>query len=141
MQKQVSKLKEHLATSPIPTQKVLPDASLVVPTEVPDSPWQPCYPWENNFCWLDASLQLLYMALGHNFSEFSSLIHTIEPGHPLQTLHSMFEQHPNFKPNQPNCTQILKKQHNNLHQQLIEHQQTGDPASFGPLMVCRDTLW
>ena len=141
MQKQVSKLEEHLATSLIPTQKVLPDTSLVVPTKVPDPPGQPCYPWENNFCWLNASLQLLYMALGRNLSEFLSLVYTIEPGHPLQTLHSMFEQRLNFKPNQPNHTQILKKQHNNLHQQLIEHQQAGHPESFEPLMVHRDTLW
>ena len=98
MQKQVAKLKEHLAILPISTpEKVLPDASVVlkVLTKVPDPPGQPCYPWENNFCWLDAFLQLLYMALSHNFSECSSLVQTIDPEH-----HSMFEQHLNFRLNQ-----------------------------------------
>jgi hypothetical protein len=108
----------------------------------PGPPGQACYPWENNSCWLDASLQLLYVSLSRNFSEFSSLVQTIQPGHPLRTLHSMFEHRLNFRPNQlePNHTQILKRQHNNLRQQLIEHRQADHPTSFEPLMVRRNVL-
>ena len=131
-------------------EKVVPDTS-VVPIAIPNGShlpviqqtigdMQPCYPWEDNSCWLDASLQLLYIALSRNFSEFSLLVQTIQPGHPLRMLHSMFEQCLNFRPNQPNRTQILKKQQNNLRQQLIEHRQAGHPTSFEPLMVCRDAL-
>lgn len=96
---------------------------------------QPCYPWENNSCWLDASLQLLFVALSRNFSEFSSLVQTIQPGHPLRTLHSMFEQRLNLRSDDPNCTQILKMQRNDLRQQLIELRQARHPTSFEPLMV------
>jgi hypothetical protein len=81
------------------------------------------------------------VALSRNFSEFSSLVQTIQPpGHPLRMLHSMFEERLNLRPNQRNRTQILKRQRNNLRQQLIEHRQAEDPKSFEPLMVCRDAL-
>ena len=103
--------------------------------------WQLCYPWENNSCWLDASLQLLFVALSHNFSEFSSLVQMIQPGHPRWTLHRMFEQHLNhLSPNEPNFLEILKKQQNDLHQQLIEHQHARDSTSFELLMVCREVF-
>jgi hypothetical protein len=91
-----------------------------------------------------ASLQLLFAALSRNFSEFSSLVQTsIQPEHPLQTLHNMFEERLNLRsnPSHPDCTQILKRQRNNLRQQLIEHRQARHPTSFEPLMVrSRDAL-
>jgi hypothetical protein len=87
-------------------------------------------------------LQLLFVALSRNFSEFSSLVQTIQPEyHPLRTLHRMFEQRLNLRPDEPNCTQILKRQRNDLRQQLINHRQARHPTSFEPLMVCtRDAL-
>jgi hypothetical protein len=55
-------------------------------------------------------------------------------------LHDMFEERLNFTPNEPNCTQILKKQRNILRQQLIEHRQAAHQTSFEPLMVRRGAL-
>lgn len=80
------------------------------------------------------------MALSRNFTEFSLLAQTIQPGHPLQTLQNMFEQRLNLRPNDPNCTQILKKQRNDLRQQLIEHREAKHSTSSEPLMVRRDAL-
>ena len=159
-EKQVAKLKEQLAipTTELELQVPQPDldgsmALAVVPNPIVPGPasarhpgiqvehnTQPCYPWENNSCWLDVSLQLLFVALSRNFSEFSSLVLTIQEGHPLRTLHSIFEQRINLKPDEPNCPDILKMQRNNLRQQLIEHRQASHPTSFEPLMVCEDAL-
>lgn len=100
--------------------------------------YQPSYPWENNSCWLDASLQLLFVALSRNFTEFSLLAQTVQPGHPLRDLHNMFEQRLDPRPNESNSTQILKKQRNDLRQKLVEHREATHLTSFEPLMVRRD---
>ena len=47
----------------------------------------------------------------------------------------MFEQRLNLSPNQHNVTEILKRQRNDLRQQLIEHQQAQHLTSLEPLMV------
>lgn len=54
----------------------------------------------------------------------------------------MFEERLNLslRPNPPDYTWILKRQRNDLRQQLIELRQAGHPTSFEPLMVCRDSL-
>ena len=77
------------------------------------------------------------MALSRNFTEFSLLAQTIQPGHPFQTLHNMFEQRLSLTGSETNCTQILKKQRNDLRQQLIECKLATDSKSFEPLMVRR----
>jgi hypothetical protein len=127
----------------VATNPSCPPSPSPVSIQQPSNLKQPCYTWENNSCWLDASLQLLFVALSRNFSEFSSLVQTVQPGHPLRTLHSMFEQRLNLRQDVPNCTvtQILKRQRNDLRQQLIEHRQASDPTSLEPLMVRRDALW
>ena len=49
----------------------------------------------------------------------------------------MFEQRLNLRLDEPNCTEILTTQRNDLHKQLIEHKQARHLTSFEPLMVCR----
>jgi len=34
----------------------------------------PSYPWQDNSCWLDTSLELLFIALTRNFDEFMNLV-------------------------------------------------------------------
>ena len=130
---------EAIAIGP-PQAQAHPLSSHIIPSQQPNLNTQACYPWENNSCWLDASLQLLFVALSRNFSEFSSLVQTIEPSHPLRTLHSIFEQRLNLRPDQPNCSQILKRQRNDLRQQLIELREARNGTSFEPLMVRRDAF-
>ena len=86
-------------------------------------------------------MQLLFVALSRNFTEFSLLSQTIQPGHPLKTLHNTFEQRLNLRPNDSNSTQILRMQRNDLRQQLIEHREAKNPKSFEPLMVSRKVLY
>jgi hypothetical protein len=33
----------------------------------------PSYPWSDNSCWLDASLQVLYMAVTRDFNDFETV--------------------------------------------------------------------
>ena len=103
--------------------------------DIPQRDTQPCYPWENNSCWLDASLQLLFAALSHNFSEFSSLVQTIQPEHPLRMLHDIFQQRLTLKLLDSTMLQILKRQRNDLREQILKHGLASHPTSFEPLMV------
>lgn len=128
-QNQLAKLNERLA---IP-------ASVKGAPPVPQSDRLICYPWENNSCWLDVSLQLLFVALSRNFPEFSSLVQTtLDPGYPLRTLHDMFAQRLTLgQENHPDSavSQLLKTQRNELRREIIEHRLAEHSSSFEPLMV------
>lgn len=44
------------------------------------------YCWKYNSCWLDTSLELLYVTLMHNFEEFSAILDTLDEDSPLQVI-------------------------------------------------------
>ena len=39
----------------------------------------PAYRWSDNSCWLDAPLQILYMAITRNFDEFKTICEPLDP--------------------------------------------------------------
>ena len=51
----------------------------------------PAYPWSNNSCWLDASLQVLYMAVTRNFNEFKTVCEPLDPDVALGALYAIFQ--------------------------------------------------
>jgi hypothetical protein len=53
----------------------------------------------------------------------------------------MFERRLNLRPNEPDCTRILKKQRNDLRRQLIKHREAKNATSFEPLMVRSDVFF
>ena len=50
----------------------------------------PAYPWSGNSCWLDASLQVLYMAVTRDFNEFKTVCDPLDPDVALGALYVIF---------------------------------------------------
>jgi hypothetical protein len=97
---------------------------------------QPAYRWENNSCWLDTSLQLLFVALSRNFPEFSTVAQTVDSESLLRTLHDHFEQRLNPDPlAATEISEILRAHRNDFRQQLIEQGEVFGLTSFQPLMA------
>jgi hypothetical protein len=48
------------------------------------------YPWSGNSCWLDTSLQVLYMAVTRDFNEFKNICEPLDPDVALGALYAMF---------------------------------------------------
>ena len=102
--------------------------------QTPATSRTPSYPWKENSCWLDTSLQLLFVALTHNFSEFSEFAQKVAPASPLRTLHNIFEQRLN-PDSTVNVSEELWSHRNHLQWQLVEHQQASSLTSYEPLFV------
>ena len=49
------------------------------------------YPWQQNLCWLDTSLQLLYISIYGLFMEFQEAIDTLHNGSPLSKVFEHFQ--------------------------------------------------
>lgn len=103
--------------------------------QTPATSRTPSYPWQENSCWLDTSLQLLFVALTHDFSEFSEFAQEVAPGSPLQILHNIFEQRLNPDSTTVNVSEELRSHRNHLRRQLVEHQQASSLTSYEPLFV------
>jgi hypothetical protein len=50
----------------------------------------PAYPWSGNSCWLDASLQVLYMAVTRDFNEFKTVCEPLDSDVALGALYAIF---------------------------------------------------
>ena len=48
----------------------------------------PSYPWDANSCWLDTSLELLFVSVMRNFNEFSSLFNSVPKNSGLYALYT-----------------------------------------------------
>lgn len=51
----------------------------------------PAYPWSGNSCWLDASLQVLYMAVTRDFDEFKTVCEPLDSDVALGALYAVFQ--------------------------------------------------
>ena len=70
----------------------------------------PAYPWNNNSCWLDASLQLLYMAVTNDFNEFETVCRPLDPEFALGALYSIFRDRFYLDLEKENVSTILESQ-------------------------------
>ena len=50
----------------------------------------PAYPWSGNSCWLDVSLQVLYMAVTRDFNEFRTVCDPLDLDIALGALYAIF---------------------------------------------------
>ena len=48
----------------------------------------PSYPWDANSCWLDTSLELLFVPVMRNFNDFSSLFNSVPKNSGLYALYT-----------------------------------------------------
>ena len=70
----------------------------------------PAYPWSDNSCWLDASLQVLYMAVTSNFNDFETVCEPLDPCFSLGALYAIIRDRFNLDFNKGNATSVLKSQ-------------------------------
>ena len=65
------------------------------------------YQWNANSCWLDASLQVLYIAITNRFDEFTRVFASLKPGSPLNSLYQTFKERFELDPEDDNVTTSL----------------------------------
>jgi hypothetical protein len=84
------------------------------------------YPWNANSCWLDASLQVLYIAIMKRFDEFTGIFKSLKPGSSLNALYQAINERFELDPEEPNVTTTLGFQRDRLRiflheKDIIEH--------------------
>jgi len=52
----------------------------------------PSYPWKYNSCWLDTSLELIYITLMRNFDDFAACCDNLAEESALKHIYGMFEE-------------------------------------------------
>jgi hypothetical protein len=70
----------------------------------------PAYPWSSNSCWLDTSLQVLYMAVTRNFNEFKTVCEPLNPDVALGVLYAIFQDRFDLDFEGDNTSAILESQ-------------------------------
>ena len=74
----------------------------------------PAYPWSTNSCWLDVSLQVLYMAVTRDFSEFKTVCEPLNPDVALGALYAIFRDRFDLDFKEENLSAILESQRDAL---------------------------
>ena len=67
----------------------------------------PSYRWKANSCWLDASLQVLYIAITKKFDKFEKVFDSLEMDSPLNGLYLAFNECFELDPEESNVTTAL----------------------------------
>ena len=65
------------------------------------------YQWKENSCWLDASLQVLYVAITKRFDEFAEIFGSLKQGSPLNSLYQTFNERFQLDPEEKDVTSSL----------------------------------
>ena len=65
------------------------------------------YQWNANSCWLDSSLQVLYIAITNRFDEFTEIFGSLKPGSPLNSLYHTFHERFKLDPEDEDVTTSL----------------------------------
>lgn len=84
------------------------------------------YQWNANSCWLDASLQVLYIAITNRFDEFTEIFGSLKSGSPLNSLYQTFNERFELDPEEEDVTTSLGLHRDRLRiflheKQIIEH--------------------
>jgi hypothetical protein len=91
------------------------------------------YRWNANSCWLDASLQVLYIAITKQFDEFTGIFKSLEPGSALNVFYRVVNERFELDPEEPNFTTSLGLQRDRLRiflneKKIIDHQDRPESA-------------
>ena len=86
----------------------------------------PSYPWMDNSCWLDASLEVLYAAIEDDFPEFCDLFETLDPDVGLGAFYTAIYDRLSLNPAQKDISARLASQRDQLRiflheKKLIDH--------------------
>jgi hypothetical protein len=112
---------------PPPATSIPPPPSL--------SPDPPSYPWNRNSCWLDTSLQLLYVAMRSSVPEFRRIYGALPQGSMLRVvLASLLKRYDLDKANKTTSA-VLRGQRDYLHKYLKRKQAIRTATGFESLFV------
>lgn len=93
------------------------------------------YPWKNNSCWLDASLELTFITVMRHFPAFAACCEVLPAASGLRTVYESFEQRQVIRSDDPECSFTLENQRDEIRAMLKEHMLIGDLDSVQPLFV------
>jgi len=119
------------ARKPIPKGVGLPQKKSKAYSIMKNTFGEPFYPWEQNLCWLDTSLQLLYISIYGLFIEFQEAIGTL---HNDSLLSKVFEHFQHCFKEDHNST-WFSQEHNALQSTLCTHQIIENEFGFQSLFV------
>jgi hypothetical protein len=97
----------------------------------------PSYPWANNSCWLDTSLELLYQTVTRDFQDFSSRFAELHPETSLHTLYRLLDlrQLTNIDGGKEDLSLNLSQQRDNFRKHLHSRKLIKSITSFESLFV------
>jgi hypothetical protein len=87
---------------------------------------QPSYPWMDNSCWLDASLEVLYAAIEDDSADFCNLFESLDPDVGLGAFYTAIYDRLSMNPAQKDISACLASQGDQLRlflyeKKLIDH--------------------
>jgi hypothetical protein len=106
-------------------------------TPKPRTTLNPSYPWSNNSCFLDTSLELIFQAVMRDFQEFSIRFKQQETDTTLSLLHRMFELRKliDVEKGEKEPSTWLAEQRDNFREHLRSQKIIASHYSFEPLFV------
>jgi len=128
-------IKELLLGKPTKKQKKEVSKLLKDVLQVKKLEGNPSYPWHNNSCWLDTSLELLYATVSHDFEEFTYACKPLPPGSLLRFLHDVLQKRQDLDRSMPNISDTLADQRNELRSRIVKAKESSSLTSFEPLFV------
>lgn len=96
----------------------------------------PNYPWNKNSCWLDTSLQLLYVAILKAPKEFTRISNALPKDSALRMVFSALLDRHTMDPNGKNMSVILRGQRDNIRRLLKRKKAIKSVSQFESLFVC-----
>ena len=116
-------------SAPPPPSKTAPVKSAPPPPPKKGQKFEfgpPSYPWMDNSCWLDASLEVLYVAIENDFPDFCSLFESLDPDVGLGAFYTAIYDRLSLNPAQKDISAHLASQRDQLRlclheKKLIDH--------------------
>jgi hypothetical protein len=96
---------------------------------------QPNYPWKDNSCWLDTSLKLTFVSVMWHFLDFATCCKSLSADSGLHSVLKSFERWQLIRSDDPNCSDILGNQHDEICTMLKEKKLADDLDGTQPLFV------
>lgn len=96
----------------------------------------PIYPWNRNSCWLDTSLQLLYIAVIRHLDDFTSIHNGLPEKSPLKVVFASLLQRQNMDLEGNSGYQTLRNQRDKICMLLKQNKAIKSVSHFESLFVC-----
>jgi len=93
------------------------------------------YPWINNSCWLDTSLELLHATVSYNFNAFANACESLPQDSPFRVLYNMLQSRQTLK---SISKTTLSKQRNDWRTTLVSLKLAASKTSCEAMFVSRE---